>query len=476
MRALSLAVVTVAALGLVACPGGNDNDAIPCADSTVCNLEAGGQCLASPLGIDTCAYPTADCASGLEWGTYAGSLAGECVAADVDASVIDAPPIDAGIDAPDNADAMPDAPPGGPIVANFQPADLVLGQTNFVSATENSGGPSASSLRFPNGIAFDGSTLWVLDSGNGRALGWRPLPATGFVPASIVLGHPSFADTTQQTIAGTSNLRSDCCRHDIAAASGKVVVGDSFWNRVMVWSPSPTANGEPADFVLGQNSLTESTPGTSATKMREPFGVWTDGTRLVVADSGNHRVLIWNTFPTTNGQAADRVLGQPDFTTGGKAAPSATSMFAPRGVYVDGSRLYVADAGNQRVLIWNTFPTTNGQAADLVLGQPDLATVNTGTTTAATMNYPQSVAVSNGALFVADRGNDRVLVFTPIPTASGVAASLVLGQPDLNTAPNFNNPPTQTSLDSPIDLTVAGGKLYVTDKEHHRVMRFALNL
>ena len=42
----------------------------------------------------------------------------------------------------------------------------------------------------------------------------------------------------------------------------------------------------------------------------------TNSTRLLVADTNNSRVLVWLTFPTTNGQAADFVLGQPDFTTG----------------------------------------------------------------------------------------------------------------------------------------------------------------
>lgn len=478
MRTTSFSVAIVAALGLAACPG-DHNDAIPCADSTICNIETGGQCLASPLGVDLCAYPTADCASGLEWGPHSGSLSSECVASDVDASVIDAP-IDAGIDGP-SIDAPTDGPdidamPGGPIVVNSQPADLVLGQSSFISSTENTGGASASSLRFPNGIAADGSSLWVLDSGNGRALRWDPLPVTGFAPASLILGRATFTDISQSATVAASNLRNDCCRHSIAAGAGRVAIADSFWNRVLVWNPAPASNGVVADFALGQPGLTSGTAGTSATTLREPSGVWTNGTRIVVADTNNHRVLIWNTFPTTNGQAADLVLGQPDFTSGAAGAASASSMFAPRGVYVDGARLYVADSGNQRILIWNTFPTANGQAADLVLGQPDFATINTGAVDATTMSYPQAVVVAGGALFVADRGNDRVMVYTPIPTASNAAASLVLGHPNLNTPGGSAVPPTQTNLDGPIGLVVADRHLYVTDKEHHRVMRFALNL
>ena len=41
---------------------------------------------------------------------------------------------------------------------------------------------------------------------------------------------------------------------------------------------------------------------------------WTDGQRIVVADSGNHRVMIWHVSRRRRG-TADVVLGQPDFTS-----------------------------------------------------------------------------------------------------------------------------------------------------------------
>jgi len=49
--------------------------------------------------------------------------------------------------------------------------------------------------------------------------------------------------------------------------------------------------------------------------MRGPQGVWIQGTRLFVADTDNSRILVWNTIPTSNYQAADYVLGEPDFNT-----------------------------------------------------------------------------------------------------------------------------------------------------------------
>ncbi len=43
----------------------------------------------------------------------------------------------------------------------------------------------------------------------------------------------------------------------------------------------------------------------------------------------------------------------------------------PRFALSDGKRLYVADSGNDRVLVYETIPTQNAPAADVILGQPD---------------------------------------------------------------------------------------------------------
>ena len=69
------------------------------------------------------------------------------------------------------------------------------------------------------------------------------------------------------------------------------------------------------------------------------------------------------------------VLGQPDMTSGSAnngGFPSATTIYCPSGVSVTGTKLYVADYGNNRVLIWTSLPTPTQQAADIVLGQANI--------------------------------------------------------------------------------------------------------
>lgn len=377
---------------------------------------------------------------------------------------------------------LPDAEPPRPIVENGQRADLVLGQEVFTTANSNHGGRSARSLSFPNGVTIDDDGgLWVLDAGNTRALVWSPVPPASFAPAVLVAGAADFTTSGFGTPppAGVSCPGGEPPPFlfktgiQLAAAGGRILIPYSYCNHVVIWNPAPTTNGAAASTVLGQASFNETTSGNGASDLTGPSGVWTDGTRVAVADSGNSRVLIWTSFPTTNKQPADIVLGQPGFGTSGSASPpTGATMAGPSSVYSDGVRLFVADSGNHRVLVWRSFPTTNGQPADFAIGQPDL-TDNEAGPGASQLSSPRGVTTVGDHLFIADTANIRVLVFSPIPTASGMSASFVLGQPSFEATEVGT---TQETVRWPESLVVSGNKLYVTDRSNHRVLRFDLKL
>src|SRR5206468_4247468 len=65
---------------------------------------------------------------------------------------------------------------------------------------------------------------------------------------------------------------------------------------------------------------------------------------------------------------ASLVLGQPDFITNNSSL-TATSLRSPNAVATDGNVVVVSDTDNNRVLIWLTPPQVNGQPADAVIGQ-----------------------------------------------------------------------------------------------------------
>ncbi|MEL6918461.1 MAG: hypothetical protein AAFO99_12110, partial [Bacteroidota bacterium] len=105
-----------------------------------------------------------------------------------------------------------------------------------------------------------------------------------------------------------------------------------------------------------------------------PRGVFATEKNLFVSDTGRNRVFIWNDLPTTTYQEPDVILGQPDVletarNSGGGV--TASTLQYPSGIWSNGEILIVGDAWNHRVLLWHSLPTKNGQPADVVLGQPD---------------------------------------------------------------------------------------------------------
>src|SRR5699024_8454858 len=113
-----------------------------------------------------------------------------------------------------------------------------------------------------------------------------------------------------------------------------------------------------ASVVIGQDDFTANGSGNTSSTLNQPTAVWSDGSRLVIADTGNNRVLIYHAIPNSNGAAANVVVGQPDFTSNGSSAARDT-LNRPKGVFASNNQLIVADTGNNRILVFNTFPTSN---------------------------------------------------------------------------------------------------------------------
>ena len=86
------------------------------------------------------------------------------------------------------------------------------------------------------------------------------------------------------------------------------------------WSADGTGARQFFDWAPHPRGLVLPSAQPTASQMYAPRGVWTDGERVVVADTGNHRVLIWHSMPSADGAPADVVIGQPDFSSEGPAA------------------------------------------------------------------------------------------------------------------------------------------------------------
>jgi hypothetical protein len=154
--------------------------------------------------------------------------------------------------------------------------------------------------------------------------------------------------------------------------------------------------------------------------------------QLIVSDSGNNRILIWTSFPTSNNQAANIVLGASSMTVAGTSGATANTFSGVTSLDVDSSgALYVDDAANNRVLYYASIPTANNASASAVIGQGSFTSSSSPGATAYGFNTSQynasAVAANNRFLAVSDPANYRILVFNK-PLSTGMSASLVLGK------------------------------------------------
>ena len=221
-------------------------------------------------------------------------------------------------------------------------------------------------------------------------------------------------------------------------------------------------------------ALPSATP--TAGQLYGPRGAWLDDARLVVADTGNHRVLIWHDLPASDGAEADVVLGQPDFTSegqnaGGRGPEHGLAM--PTGVLVHEGRLVVADSWNHRVLVWNRLPEAPGTRPDVVLGQDDLSGClpQRGAACGPTALYwPYGIGVVDGWFWVTDTGNRRVVGWPGLPEP-GQAPAVVLGQPDASANDeNRGGAASAASFRWPHAVAGHGGAFFVADAGNHRVL------
>jgi sugar lactone lactonase YvrE len=202
------------------------------------------------------------------------------------------------------------------------------------------------------------------------------------------------------------------------------------------------ATQEPSpDQFLGQGNLTESLPNfINRFGLDSPVAVAIDRSvtpnHVYVADWNNNRVLGYqNASGFINGKDADLIFGEhnPGAINDYLSGFTNSTLFHPSGIAVDSNgNLFVADSGANRVLEYNQ-PYNTDTVADEVFGTcGDFTGEGVGCTSvsAATLSGPTAIAIDPGNnLWIVDAGNNRVVKYAnPIAGGSNITASVVLGQ------------------------------------------------
>ena len=362
--------------------------------------------------------------------------------------------------------------------------DAVLGQSNFFSSTA---AVTQSQFSSPRGLAFDpgGNRLFVADYTNNRVMVFDVASITDGENAVNVLGQATFttstAATTQAGLRNPAGLAFD-------QGTNLVYVADANNHRLMVFDVAAITNGENAVNSAGQldaslaptytkNGLHDG-PNAAGFNLSGAFAsqaIDAVGHRLFASDPTNHRVLVFN-LTSANllvDHVPDAVLGQADFTSGA-AATAQNRLNSPRGLTYDpaGSRLFVADYSNNRVMVFDVASITNGENAVNVLGQTTF-TASSGATAQNRLKNPVGLTfdATRNWLFVGDYSNHRVMVFDVASITNGENAVNVLGQANFTSATGAT---TQSGLRNPMGVASEGasGRLFVADYANHRVMVF----
>jgi sugar lactone lactonase YvrE len=197
--------------------------------------------------------------------------------------------------------------------------------------------------------------------------------------------------------------------------------------------------------------------GTSA-GFNSPWGITTDGTNLYVADTGNDRIrkIVISTGVVTT--LAGSSEGSRDNATGTLA-----QFKNPQGITTDGTNLYVADTSNYRI---RKIVIDNGTVTTLAGSTNGFLDNATGTS--AQFNLPYEITTDGTNLYVADTYNHRI---RKIVISTGVVTTLA------GSTAGFRDNATGTlaKFNVPIGITTDGTNLYVADYTYHRIRKIVID-
>ena len=409
------------------------------------------------------------------------------------------------------ASSLSDSSPNAP------EADLVIGQSDFVSRQTVDWGKAESRLlktaiQVPNSMTLDAAgRLYVTDVAN-RMLVYTP-PLRNGVPAARIAGlfvnvqgQPPRPPVNEYTLFGPEG---------VVAVGNNIFVAETQTHRIVRYDPfdtwpeeTPTVPSPTAKAVFGQPDLLSfrsnrgnREPSNASFASPSSFAIAND--EVFIADTLNHRVLAAPISPTSIGGAL-RVYGQlgfnyrsPNLVEGREMFLLGTSVqinfqniYPGAGVVIDRvsdvPHLYVADTYNNRILAYNDARNVKpGDVADLVIGQSNLFETklnspadDNDTPTDQGLVQPVGLAVDpNGDLWVADSGNGRVLRFArPFESGQKFAqrANLVIGQSGFNIK---ITDATRVNMSRPYGLAfTVEGHMLVSDINHNRVLLFRKSL
>jgi len=283
------------------------------------------------------------------------------------------------------------------IIIATQSVSTFAGQINGSAVRIEGTGTSAGFIT-PRGITTDGTYLYVADYGN---------HAIRRITVSSGLVEP-YAGTLAATAGATENAAADAALFNgpsgITTDGTNLYVADTNNNKIrkIVIADS---NGTRTVSTLSGPSGTVGTAGwndgaAAGAQFSGPQGITTDGTNLYIADTGNNRIRqIRISDGETSTLAGSGATGSADNSTGTLA-----TFYGPIGITTDGTYLYVADATSNKI---RRVDIAAPHGVTTLAGSGTAGAAD-GVGTAATFNGPRGVATDGTNLYVSDYSGNTI--------------------------------------------------------------------
>ncbi len=347
-------------------------------------------------------------------------------------------------------------------------------------------GPEGKPFLAPRGVFVAAKKLFVSDTGQNKVFVWNNIPTDEFQIPDVILGQENIGDFARNS--GGQATASSLQYPSGIWSDGKVLIVADAWNhRVLIWLKMPTHNAQPADVVVGQLDFSSNKPNVrgigadpTAHTLNWPYGVFSDGESLWIADTGNRRVLFYEKIPEQNYVKADKVIGKESFTS--RDYESKNPIW-PYSIKVNQKgNLVIADTQFYRVLVWNDKNDAFSKPADIIIGQENIEACGQNQFRLApesnTLNWTYDACFYKNGILVNDTGNSRILFFKEIPKHNNAMADALIGRPNFNTSSEFkeNMHGTDSAIYWPFSIITNKNSLFIADTGNHRIIISTLNL
>lgn len=325
------------------------------------------------------------------------------------------------------------------------------------------GSATTSPLDYPVGLAVDASGNKFIADVYSQAI-WRVTPAgimnryagQAYLPGKLGVGGPATAAGLNSpegvAVDGSGNLYiADTNNHRIC----KVTASTGILTVVVGSSSSPRPG------FIGDGGL------ATAAQLRYPSAIAVDSAgNLYVADTANHRI---RKVTASSGIITTIVGNGTAASTGDGAAATAASVNGPKGLDLDAAgNIYVADTGGSRI---RKVTVSSGVITTIAGNGTAGYAGDGGNPTAAMLNTPQGVAVSDGGeVFIADTDNHRI---------RKIEAGLIITVAGNGTAgfSGDNGAATLAKLNRPVGLAFdVSGNLFLADVDNAGVRRLSAGI